>query len=160
MSIFKDWFVGRPGSVYGIKVTHHVDRSVLIRRGYIGKTRQKVGARVAQHLETQPFSDLMVEPETLWSSRKCTSLRLWWEEVWRIVVFRPIYNYEWNKLNPRRIPIYLAKEQRQARNYMKRRTGYMDRFERRQQGNGIFGQPEPDRKDFELNKGGTRRERH
>lgn len=97
----------RPGRVYAVNVIHP-DRGVLVRYGYIGKTRQLVINRLRQHAVCQPWWDTHVGYETLWESQSCTALRLWWEEVWRIVVLFPLYNIQWNKLNPRRIKPWTA----------------------------------------------------
>ena len=97
--------MGRPGSVYAIAVRHPVTGR-RVRFGYVGKTRQLPSNRIRQHRDTKPWADTIVGWEVLWASRRCTGVRLWWEEVWRIVLLRPLYNYQWNRWNPRRIPIY------------------------------------------------------
>jgi hypothetical protein len=99
-------FRRRPGYIYGIKVVHEDHGRVVL--GYLGKTRQYWRTRVAQH-ETQPWADLIVKPYVI-KAGSFTDLGLWWAEVWRIVVRRPVYNYEWNRCNPRRIPIFTARE--------------------------------------------------
>lgn len=100
-------FKKRPGRVYAVSVLHP-ESGTHVRYGYIGKTRQLVISRLAQHAVMQPWWDTHVSYETLWESPACSSLRLWWEEVWRIMVFFPLYNYQWNRHNPRRIPKYKA----------------------------------------------------
>lgn len=101
------WWRRRPGSVYAIRV-RNPRTGWIVRFGYIGKTRATVDHRVGQHLRGGYFgpakwwAHTYVEHETLWSGY-CTAPRLWWEEVWRIVLFLPLYNVQWNRHNPRRI---------------------------------------------------------
>jgi hypothetical protein len=97
--------VGRPGTIYCLEVRHPITGRHA-RNGYVGKTRQLAANRVSQHLTYQPWAGDITGYRVLWSSRRCTGLRLWWEEVWRIVLFLPLYNYRWNRWNPRRIPVY------------------------------------------------------
>lgn len=101
------WFQKRPGRVYRVNVIHP-DSGAYVAYGYIGKTRQLLANRLFQHSQVQPWWDTSVGSETVWYSPRCTALRLWWEEVWRIVVFLPLYNIQWNRHNPRRIKPWTA----------------------------------------------------
>ena len=101
----KKWM--RPGRVYAVNVLHP-ERGTFVRYGYIGKTRQLVINRLRQHGASQPWWDTVVSFETLWESPRCSPFRLWWEEVWRIVVLFPLYNIQWNRANPRRIKPWTA----------------------------------------------------
>jgi hypothetical protein len=101
------------GSVYAIRVRHpHTWK--IIRFGYIGKTRRSVEVRIAEHAERQPWRHLIVDYEVLVRlvdhSRMRLRLRLWWAEVWRIMLFRPLFNIEWNRRNPRRIKPWDARK--------------------------------------------------
>lgn len=101
----------RPGTVYEVR-TIHEKRGTNV-RGYVGKTRQLVVNRAGQHGQTQPWADLIVGVKTL-KAGSFTDLGLWWAEVWRIVLLWPVYNYEWNRLNPRRVPKYVAAERHRS----------------------------------------------
>lgn len=78
-----------------------------VRFGYIGKTRRPVRVRVGEHVERQGWGHLITGYEVLWHrsdhSLLWLELRLWWAEVWRIVLHRPLFNIEWNRRNPSRI---------------------------------------------------------
>ena len=94
----------RPGAVYAIQVLR--PGRIVDRYGYVGKTRQAPLRRVQQHADSKPWGPDIVGWTAMWRSQRCSALRLWWEEVWRIVLYRPLYNYQWNRWNPRRIPIH------------------------------------------------------
>lgn len=113
------WF--RPGIIYGFKV--HRPRGWRTPWGYIGKTRQRLGARVAQHLtgpDAQPWADL-VDPcsgtvaHVLYRGERVSAIGLAWREWWYIRTRRPIYNVTWNLANPRHVPKWRAVKQRQKR---------------------------------------------
>ena len=102
-----------PGTVYQIRV-RHPRTGRLVRNGYIGKTRRKVEIRISEHLHgstrfgsrPQPWAADVVGWKVLWHRDDCSAMRLWWAEVWRILVRFPLHNDQWNRRNPRRIPIY------------------------------------------------------
>lgn len=112
-------FQRRPGAVYAIRTEGFsaVRLRPWPRLGYVGKTRQRVENRVAQHMKTQPWADLYVDHRVLWSSSRVTDFGLWWREIWYIVTRFPVYNYQWNRWNPRRVPIYRAQAERMERRY-------------------------------------------
>lgn len=113
MRIFKrNPFARRPGAVYRIRVRGHLGA------GYVGKTRQRpYTRRIDQHRRTQPWSDLIVSYDVLWSSPRCSDFHLWWREIYYILTRFPVYNVQWNRIrwNPRRIPPYVAAAQRGKR---------------------------------------------
>lgn len=85
--------------------------------GYIGKTRRFVTTRIAEHRKTQPWSDLIVSYDVLWSSSRVSNFGLWWREIYYILTRFPVYNVQWNRVrwNPRRVPPYVAVTQRGKR---------------------------------------------
>lgn len=93
------------------------------RTGYIGKTTQHVPRRIQQHRATQPWSDLIVSWDVLWESRRVTAFGLWWREIYYILTRFPVYNYQWNRWNPRRVPKYRALIERGKRNGLRRYNG-------------------------------------
>jgi len=97
-------FPRRKGWVYVWRVRHPVT-GVAVRHGYIGKTRF-LKLRLNQHMERSRWRDTATEWDVLWYSSDVTAFGLWWREVWYILTRMPLYNYQWNRLNPRRIPIY------------------------------------------------------
>lgn len=118
MKIFKR----RPGAIYEIRTrkSRDTDRT---HRGYVGKTRQRVENRVTQHRLVQHWSDLIVSHHVLWSSTRVTAFGLWWREIYYILTRFPVYNYQWNRWNPRRVPVYRARAERGARNGVRHYNG-------------------------------------
>lgn len=106
-------FRRRPGSIYGVRVIHERTGRVVT-AGYIGKTRQRVGDRIDQHLTTKPWRDLVIDHYVIRTGNRVSGWTLWWWEVWAIVSRFPLYNYQWNRHNPRRIPMYIAAERRRS----------------------------------------------
>jgi hypothetical protein len=114
----------RPGAIYAAYVRRTGVWAWLFRRpalGYVGKTRQWVKARWRQHEASQPWADTVVEWRVIREWKDISGIALWWAEVWRIVLWLPLYNIQYNRLNPRRIRPWTA--QRQAR----RRGRYVSR---------------------------------
>jgi hypothetical protein len=102
------WWVKRPGTVYEVTTVH--ERTGRLVRGYRGKTRLvPYTKRIEQHKRLQRWGDLIVTSRVL-AEGNWNGLQLWWAEVWRIVLGWPIYNRQWNLLNPRRIRVYVAAE--------------------------------------------------
>jgi hypothetical protein len=93
----------RRGAIYEIVVAHPDHGRDWC--GYIGKTRQQVPARVGQHLATKPWARAYRRHRTVWSSHHVTNMGLFLREVWTILTRRPIFNHQWNRANPDRIPI-------------------------------------------------------
>lgn len=127
MKIFKPGrnpFRRCPGAVYRIRTARgwvpllHGEHT-----GYIGKTTQRVATRIAQHRACQPWSDLIVSYDVLWESRRVTAFGLWWREIYYILTRFPVYNYQWNRWNPRRVPKYRALIERGKRNGLRRYNG-------------------------------------
>ena len=113
------WF--RPGIIYGFETR----RPGSLRKpwGYIGKTRQRLSARVAQHMtgpDAQPWADLVVPcrgtvAHVLYRSDRVSTVGLAWREWWFIKTRLPLYNVTWNLANPRHVPKWRAVEQRRER---------------------------------------------
>ena len=108
----------RPGIIYGFRVRH--PRTDRVRWGYVGKTRRRLETRVAEHMESQPWSDTVVAcPGTvahvLWESPNVSGLGLALREWWFIRTRRPLYNHTHNLSNGRRIPKHEAAKQRARR---------------------------------------------
>lgn len=89
------------------------------RAAYIGKTSAPLVYRDTQHRASQPWAWAIRGPILVLWSADCGRIRLWVMEVLFIVVKRPLFNYQWNKHNPRRIPIYQAR-----RMYERQREAY------------------------------------
>jgi hypothetical protein len=80
---------------------------------YVGQTRQKPETRWRQHQYGSPNGEpakvwwpLVVERKIFKSSMLIRNAKLDGQEIRRIVTGRPLMNYNWNKLNPNRIPKY------------------------------------------------------
>lgn len=97
----------RRGIVYVITAVD--PRTGLVVDGYVGKTRQTIQARVQQHLDLKPWAPAAVDYRPEWSGRY-TNLGLTVREIVSILWFRPIFNFQWNRLNSRRIPIWKQRE--------------------------------------------------
>lgn len=83
--------------------------------GYIGETAREPFIRFMEHLYEQPFGDTIVgkprvDPRVF--AGKSAVLVAERDAVERL---RPLYNYEWNLANPDRIPIPVARRQREGR---------------------------------------------
>ena len=102
----------RYGAIYVIPVRHPEHGGEIT--GWVGQSRCP-RLRWAYHRRQQPWADTMLEPFIAWDSPAVTNFGLWWREIWRIVAYRPLYNFEWNRWNPRRIPIWTQRDQRNAR---------------------------------------------
>jgi hypothetical protein len=95
--------------------------------GYVGKTRQRPEERIRQHLEgstrygtpAQPWEDTVIRWRVVHESRYMTNLGLHLRELANIRLRRPIYNYMMNMGNSRRIPKWVAIEQREERDRMR-----------------------------------------
>jgi hypothetical protein len=111
----------RPGVIYAIRTGYTGWRMTVgppTRLGYVGKTTQRpYTRRIDQHRRTQPWSDLIVSHRVLWSSESVTAFGLWWREIYYILTRFPVYNYQWNRLNPRRVPVYRAAAERSTRQH-------------------------------------------
>lgn len=91
---------------------------------YVGKTRQALASRHEQHMKVQPWSDLYPEIRIVFDFKSCPDWWLTMAEKLTIKFTRPLYNYEYNTKNSRRIPKYQATADRQRRNLRRgRRRG-------------------------------------
>jgi len=109
----------RPGIIYAYSC---IDPETGEREdwAYVGKTRQLLANRHAQHMVSQPWSDLYPEIRVVFEFKGCPDWWLTFAEKWTIWYTRPLYNYEYNTKNPYRIPKYEAVKQRQYRDMHKR----------------------------------------
>lgn len=123
----------RPGIVYAY-TTLKVDSQGLIaagaaagtEEGYVGQTVQRLSARDDQHrgvtggpdgspAKCQPWSDLIVGSVRVVEQGLWTEAELDERERFHIERLKPRYNHEHNGGNPLRVPIYVARRQRDAR---------------------------------------------
>lgn len=123
------WF--RPAIVYAYSIIDLEKSSdeYLVRElwAYVGQTRQELASRHAQHMgndsryrgKAQPWSDLYPEVRIIWKG-KCPDFILDLIEMYYIKRRKPLYNYIHNTRNPRRIPKYLAVQQRSDRDRLAR----------------------------------------
>jgi hypothetical protein len=119
-----------PGTVYAIRTARRRAGPFGFdcHLGYVGKTRKRpYTKRINEHRRTQPWSDLIISHRVLWTGT-CTDFHLWWLEIYYILTRFPVYNYQWNRWNPRRVPVYRARTQRGIRNGLRHyRGGQMGR---------------------------------
>lgn len=105
----------RRGIVYGYRTLRPEDNYQSVELGYVGQTRQVLRARDGQHREVQPFSDIIVGDPFVLAEGLWTDGELDAAERAAIVQLRPRYNIEHNRANPGRIPPWIARRQRAAR---------------------------------------------
>lgn len=99
------YWVRKPGARYNIPwLSRHI--------GYVGQT-SSFWHRHKQHMDTQPWADLDPVARRI-SLPNWRWLRLTVEAI-LIRVLLPAYNIDGNRHNPRRIPPWTAKRQRQVR---------------------------------------------
>lgn len=99
--------------MYAAWVAHPVTGRVVC--GYVGKRSGHLHVRIGEHMyggtsrqpQPSPWSDTVVVWKVLYAG-ECSRFTLWWLEIVAITLLRPLYNYEWNRLNPRRIELYVA----------------------------------------------------
>lgn len=120
----------RLGIVYAYDTLKVDQRGVVsntgIEVGYVGKTVQKLSARDDQHrgiaggpdgapAKCQPWSDLIVGGVRILEQGMWTDAELADRERFWIEQLRPAYNHEFNLGNPGRVPIFVARRQRDVR---------------------------------------------
>ncbi len=120
----------RLGTVYAYDTLcvdeHGLVANTGVEVGYVGKTVQRLSARDDQHrgiaggpdgtpAKCQPFSDLIVGGVRVIEQGMWTEEELAERERFHIGRLRPRYNHEFNGSNPLRVPIYVARQQRDAR---------------------------------------------
>ncbi len=98
--------------IYGLDPRTGYKTTTLI---YIGETGREPFVRFVEHLYEQPFGDTIVGLPQVDPRVFGSKAQVWAAERAAIEAERPLYNYEWNLNNPRRIPIPVAREQRWAR---------------------------------------------
>lgn len=121
-------FGWRPGIVYAYS-TIDPKTNRRVRWAYVGQTRQSLAVRHNQHMgfvkiwgkyKPQPWSDLYPEVRVVWQFDSCPNWWLTLFEKYTIKTMRPIYNYNYNTRNRRRIPLFTAIEQRKQRDRARR----------------------------------------
>jgi hypothetical protein len=103
----------RSGAIYRARVRKIGSGRIVC--GYIGKTRQLPANRWRQHEDTQPWADLVVGWDVIREWKRISTFGLWWREIYYIWTRFPLYNYQWNLHNPRRVPKYTAVNQAMVR---------------------------------------------
>lgn len=83
--------------------------------GYVGETARLPFVRFMEHLYEQPFGDTIVGQPQVDPRRFSSKEEVWAAERAAVEAERPPYNYEYNLANPDRIPIPVARRQREAR---------------------------------------------
>lgn len=121
---------GRLGFVYAYDTLvvdeHGMVANTGIEVGYVGQTVQRLSARDDQHrgiaggpdgspAKCQPFSDLIVGSVRIVEQGMWTDAELDERERFHIERLRPRYNKSLNESNPLRVPIYVARQHRDAR---------------------------------------------
>jgi hypothetical protein len=91
------------GAIYLFLLLHPDTGRVV--NGYVGKSRDPE-SRMRWHMATKPWAGAVVHWSLLWDHPRVTNFGLFWREVRAIWWRRPICNYQWNRWNRRRIPIY------------------------------------------------------
>jgi hypothetical protein len=103
----------RRGVVYGIRTLDPENGAIVL--GYVGQTFQALADREAQHREDQPWSDLIVDEAFVIACGWWTCAEIDAAEALYIRALRPTYNFEHNLDNPQRVPIWVARQQREQR---------------------------------------------
>ncbi len=82
--------------------------------GYLGETGRQPFRRLMEHIDSQPWSDLIVgwEVDDAVYAGKGAVLAA---ERAAVEAERPLFNYEWNLGNPGRVEIWRARQQRAER---------------------------------------------
>jgi hypothetical protein len=83
--------------------------------GYIGETAREPFIRFMEHLYDQPFGDTIVGKPQVDPRAFAGKGAVLTAERAAVEAERPLYNYEWNQGNPDRIPIPVARRQREER---------------------------------------------
>lgn len=98
--------------LYRFWVEHPVTGERVL--GYVGETVRQPLQRLIEHLYDQPWADTIIawEVDDRVFAGKDAVLAA---EKTAVEAERPLYNYEWNLGNPRRVEIWRAKQQRWAR---------------------------------------------
>lgn len=76
----------------------------LAKRAYIGKSSSNLIFRDTQHRHGKLWAPAICGPiYPLWEG-DCGRISLWFREVYYIRRYKPLFNVQWNKDNPNRIP--------------------------------------------------------
>lgn len=105
----------RRRTVYAYDVRDLRFRSRPVRLGYVGKTSSHISYRDAQNRAGQPWGRQIVGPVRILWTGECGRVSLWLREVWYITRLRPLFNVEWNRANPDRVPPWAARRLYEAK---------------------------------------------
>ncbi len=117
--------------VYGAWTLHPDTGKIVC--GYVGKDSNPPG-RPLEHMQggtsrqpaPSPWSDTVVFWARLYGGRM-SRFTLWWLEIVLILTFWPVYNYRWNRHNPRRIPRYVAARRERSAAYRRAKANFRRR---------------------------------
>lgn len=122
---YRDPNLRRPSIVYGFNILDPA--TMQIRVDYVGKSVRKLETREREHrgpdfdveVGEQPWSDLIVGKPFIVEQGLWTDAELDERETFHIHQLRPRYNHDKNLHNPERIPIPVARRQREERDLAK-----------------------------------------
>lgn len=104
------WFeVIENGTVYAYSVMIDGNRDEW---AYIGRTKRPLAVRHNEHMNKQPWSDLLPEVRVLKSYSNVRFWKLALTEWYYIKTKKPLFNDIYNYSNPRRIPNRVASQER------------------------------------------------
>lgn len=96
--------------VYGYNALDLRGAATTVKLGYVGKTSSPLYYRDAQHKEGKLWAWAIVgEIFPIWEG-DCGRVALWFREVYYIRKLRPMFNVDWNKSNPVRVPPWEARK--------------------------------------------------
>jgi hypothetical protein len=113
-------FGWRPGIIYAYSCIDPYTSKDRENWAYVGKTRQALYKRHNQHMDSQPWADLYPQVRVIFKFKSCPDWWLTLAEKLTIKFTRPLYNYEYNTKNSRRIPKFQAEAEREDRNRLAR----------------------------------------
>ncbi len=100
-------------------------RGQRVRRlGYIGESGRMPLDRLLEHLRDQPWGDILAGTDVDNQRYGCKREVLAAEQA-AVVMEKPLYNVEWNKGNPGRVPPWQAVSERNQRNAMRRQPEWV-----------------------------------
>lgn len=102
-------------ALYRIMVLDPATNYTTVRLGYIGETARTAFTRFIEHLYEQPWADTIVGPPRVDPRMFVGKDAVLAAEKAAVEAELPLYNIEWNMGNPHRIPPWVMREQRQAR---------------------------------------------
>ncbi|MBN1174547.1 MAG: hypothetical protein JXA67_20430 [Micromonosporaceae bacterium] len=95
--------------VYGYRCIDMRQARQEVRWGYVGKTSSKPTYRDAQHRNDKDWSWAIRGSMVLLYDGYCGRISLWFREIYWIWKLNPMFNVDWNKMNPDRITPWQAR---------------------------------------------------